>query len=100
MHPHDWAAEADSLIIMALEEPDSHMPDDHWLRLRTLMVERSTSTNIDMRPFEREYATMFLLAMTFARREAIDPAALSSLKLIGTQSPIEQTKVEKRDAQV
>lgn len=100
MHPHEWAAEADALIRKALKEPLERMPDDEWALLRTKMIERTTSTSPDLRPFEREYAAMFLLAMSFARREAIDPEALGSFRLIGTQAPVEQTAKEKNASSV
>jgi hypothetical protein len=97
MHPHPWAAEADELMREANQEPLKRMSDERYARLKGLLVEIATGTEHeeDMKPFEREYAASYLLAMAFARREKLNPDALSSFRLVVAQPPPEQTLKEK-----
>ena len=86
-HPHVWALELDDLMEEANLEPEIPMETERFNRLITLLAERASSDNPELREGEKEAAAMFILALKLARKEAASNIELTGIRLVGTPSP-------------
>lgn len=98
MHNHDWAKEQDEAMTEVNKSPEVLNDPVKYEQLKTLIHERTLSTSPDLREDENIVASIYLLALPFARKEGKSLIALGDIKRVGTQAPAEQTATEKADA--
>lgn len=92
-HPHDWALEKDQLMEEAEDEPEVPMAEDRYQRLLVILADmvNNPKDKEGMRPEERDYAAIMLLALPLARKEATIKTELTGIRLVGGHAPPDQS---------
>lgn len=95
-HPHPFAREMDELMVEASMEPEVPMTPKRYERLKALLVERSQSTDPNLREGENDAALTYLLLLKFAKREEQSPILTTGIQLVSTKAPEDQTSEDKK----
>lgn len=92
-HPHEFAQEMDDL--MREVEPTGAVDWDAYAQLKKRLLERSLSTDENLRENEDDAALAYLLVWKLRRNEAENPAALTGVRLVGTHAVEDQSLGDK-----
>ena len=92
-HPHEFAREMDQL--MREVGPAGEVDWKKYAELKRELLERSLSTDENMREDETDAALAYLLVWKLARNEAKNPAKLTGVRLVGTHAVENQTLIDK-----